>query len=162
MKKPKRSHIVFLSVLLILAAAALWYAFPRTADDLFPELDWGEAAVITVNWSRYEANPEKPTALCVQYDGAVPDLPAGSEAGKAVLGTLREMKLRRSLLDLISGNVTHTHPTQPGDESPKSLIQASYDLGSHVHFPELGSKFSKNLVLGCLLNFKRGQPSPGP
>jgi len=52
------------------------------------------------------------------------------------------------------------HPTHPGDESPKSLIQAFYDLGSQVHVPELGSKFSKNLVLGCLLNFKRGEPSP--
>ena len=130
MKKPKRSHVVFLAVLMLLAAAALWYVFPRTADDLFPELDWAEAAVITANWSRYEANPEKPTALCVQYDGAVPDLPAGSEAGKAVLGTLRKMKLRRSLLDLISGNVTHTHPTQPGDV--KLYMEVKRDNGSLI------------------------------
>ena len=115
MKKTGRSRIVFLAVAVLLAAAALWYVFPRTADDLFPELDWSEAALITADWSRYEANTERPADPELRYDGAVTDLPVDGEPGKAILNLLRNVKYRRSLLDLFAANPTQIHPTQPGD-----------------------------------------------
>jgi len=113
-EKKKLSRIVFCLILLVLAIDALWYTWPRTAEELFPEFQWNAVEQVGGSYD-YCVADEKPANAPDHYTGTVEAVDIDTPEGQEILSLLQDVKYRRTLGNLLPGGTRYYGPLQPGD-----------------------------------------------
>lgn len=93
------------TILLLLALSPffffVWYTYPRTAEELFPDFNWDQVTGIQGAYERYEDSGH-PAMAPVWIAGTTTEVIApDSETGQKILTLLQNMEYRRSLKNLI-------------------------------------------------------------
>lgn len=101
--------LVLGAVLLILAAAWIFYAFPRTPEQMVPGLDLSACDRLTLESTWYPDDRADHQIRCSLV------LTPGDEGFDEILNTLRTHEFSRSPFGWLSRNATKTHPISAGD-----------------------------------------------
>ena len=112
--RKKLSRIVCFLILLVLATDALWYVWPRTAEELFPEFRWEDVAQVGGSYD-YCVADEKPANAPDHYTGTVEAVDLSTPEGQEILSLLQRVKYRRTLGNLLPSGTRYYGPLRPGD-----------------------------------------------
>ena len=87
------------TILLLLALSAfsffVWYTYPRTAEELFPDFNWDQVTGIQGAYERYEDSGH-PAMAPVWIAGTTTEVIApDSETGQKILTLLQNVEYRR-------------------------------------------------------------------
>ena len=105
----RKKRIICGIVILVLAAAWLFYAFPRTPEQMVPGLDFSACDRLTLDATEF---PDGKAQNQVNYSLV---LTPGDEGFDEILSSLRTRKFSRSPFGWLSKNATKIHRNAAGD-----------------------------------------------